>query len=219
MTNPQSFLIFSLTMLLIYVLFLSSGFTDCMSLRKFIQKKLFFAMVLGLIFILSEQESEYSVNYTFLTVFIAWFCGTSKLVKECPNEYTENVLPIIKSLFVFIVPFASFELSKERLGATIGTVLILSVLSVAAWFVTKADEFEPKSSRLEQAFLCGENIAALVIASFMTQNPFMRMVITVIFNEIIFVVVHLLIMYLVKVCYNEDTSEYADEKRKELLGL
>ena len=216
MIDIHDFFILTSVFLLIYILFLLPAFKDIVYIGKFIRRKVLLAVLLGMFFSCSDQGVE-SDTYAFLVLLVALVYASVKLAEECPNGYAESVFPVLKAMFIFITAFTSFDLKGEELGGTIATVTILLVLWGVTWFSMKRDYFEAKSKQLELMFLYGEHFIALVISYFITSNYFARIVLMALFEEIILVVVHLAVMYVIKILCHEDTTEYAAEKRKELL--
>ena len=76
---------------------------------------------------------------------------------------------------------------------------------------------QDKSKYIELVLLCIENALSLIIAALLTVKPFGRVLLVAINEEIIFVIVHLFMMYIVKIILKEDVSQYFFQKRIEML--
>lgn len=217
MSHPLSyFFITAIVFGVAYFLFLLPGFNDPISVKKFIYKKIALAILISLFLDWSLHSTE-GQHFGGLSI-IAIFCYTCfTLAQDCPKTYAENAGPILKAIFTFFAFFASFDLEKESRACTIITIFFVIVFCIITYLFARANSFEPKSSQLELIFLCIEYYVALVVSSLLTSNEFIRVIIMVLFEEIILVLVHLVIMYAVKCLYHESTEGYVSIKRREIL--
>lgn len=200
----------------IYYLYLNPAFIHPKFTGRFIIKKLLFSIVLGIYLPFCDPLNEESFLNVISLLFV--FIYTSyKLSLDCPSGYAESSLPFLKAFFRLAVFFICISFDKEELWLSIVSIGILLCISLFAIKFGKQVFIQDKSEYIELVLLCIENALSLIIAALLTAKPFGRVLLVAINEEIIFVIVHLFMMYIVKIILKEDISQYFSHKRIEIL--
>lgn len=200
----------------IYYLYLNPAFIHPNFTGRFIIKKLLFSIVLGIYLPFCDPLNEESFLNVISLLFV--FIYTSyKLSLDCPNGYAESSLPFLKAFFRLAVFFICISFDKEELWLSIISIGILLCISLFVNKFGKQVFIQDKSEYIELVLLCIENALSLIIAALLTVKPFGRVLLVAINEEIIFVIVHLFMMYIVKIILKEDVSQYFFQKRIEML--
>lgn len=210
------YLVVTIVFSAIYYFYLNPAFIHPKFTGRFIIKKLLFAIILGVYLPFCDPVNEDSFLNVFSLLFV--FSYTSyKLSLDCPSGYAESSLPFLKAFFTLASFFICFSFDKEELWLSIISIGILLSISLLAIKLGKHVFIQDRSEYIEVVLLCIEHAVSLIIAALLTDKTFGRVLLVAINEEIIIVIVHLFMMYIVKILLKEDVSQYFSQKRIEML--
>ena len=202
--------------LFLYILFLCPAFKNITYVFRFIQKKIILAVLVGFYFSFGIELTE-NDSYTFIAILSILLYVFLTLAKDCPNGHAENAAPLLKAAFTFITFFTSFSFERTNLSSTIVTLILLFSLCVISFVIVQKTNFGSKSEKLELILLCIEHLLTLIISALLASDRLMIVVIMALTEEIILVLIHMVVMYIVKYMCSENTIGYFSKKREELL--
>ena len=210
------YLILTIVFSSIYYFYLNPAFIHPNFTCRFIVKKLLFAIILGVYLPFCEPENGESF-FNIISLLFVFFYTSYKLSLDCPNGYAKSSLPFLKAFLTLASFFICISFDKEELLSSIISISILLSISLLAIKLGKHVFTHNKSEYIEIVLLCIEQALSLIIAALISDTPFGRVLLVAINEEIIIVIIHLFLMYIVKIALKEDVSQYFSQKRIEML--
>lgn len=199
-----------------YFFYLNPAFIHPKFTWHFIQKKLLFAILLGIYLPFSSPANEKpflnAISLSAVFIYTAY-----RLALDCPKGYAESALPFLKAVFLLISFFTCISFKKDDIFPTISSIVALLLICFASVFFGRKSFFQSKSAYIEIVLLCIEHAVALVTTALLTEDNLTRILIMALTEEIILIMIHLILMFFVQLILKEDTAEYFTQKRNEML--
>lgn len=214
--NMKIYLVIAFAFLLIYGWFIRTAFKGPKFLCRFIVKKILLAFILGVFLPFCDPVNKGSPLNALSLAFVLIY-SSYKLSLDCPKGYAENILPILKTIFTLESFFIFISFDKEDCCISIISGCILLAISFLAIKSRKQDFIQDRSEYIEVVLFCIEHALSLIIAALLTDNALLQVLLIAVNKEIIIAMVHLFLMYIVKIVLKEDVSQYCSEKRSEML--